>query len=236
MKNSPNDESFIPEIHNYCDRWCERCAFTQRCRVFAMEQESPDDGADIETIVQNLTGIFAEAKQMLIEKADELGIDPFAITDEEFAEIRRREKEFVDGDELSHLADQYWCSAKEILDGDLPRDEDSMDDILPVLEWYLFFIPVKIKCGLNGLLDHDGFEDASQMMDSQSYANGTVKIGLIAIERSLVAWNQLADAGFSERVWTVIDLLETIKAKLDERFPLARDFIRPGFDEIEMVM
>jgi hypothetical protein len=34
----------------------------------------------------------------------------------------------------------------------------------------------------------------------------------------------------------VIDLLETIKAKLDERFPLARDFIRPGFDEIEMVM
>lgn len=236
MNNSPNHDSFIPEVQNYCDRWCERCPFTQRCRVFAMEQESPDDGADIETVVQNLAGIFAEAKQMLIEKAGELGVDPFAISDEEFAAIRRREKEFVDGDELSHLADQYWRSAKEILDGDLTRYEDSMAEILSVLEWYLFFIPVKVKCGLNGLLDHDGFEDASQLTNSQSFANGTVKIGLIAIERSLLAWNQLAEAGFSGGVRTVSDLLETIKVKLEKRFPLARDFIRPGFDEIDVVM
>ena len=25
----------IVGIFNYCDRWCERCAFTSRCRVFA---------------------------------------------------------------------------------------------------------------------------------------------------------------------------------------------------------
>lgn len=236
MNNSPKNESFISEIHNYCDRWCERCTFTQRCRVFAMEQKAPDDGADIESVVQNLTTIFAEAKKVLIEKAEELGIDPFAISDEEFVEIRHREKEFVDGDELSQLADQYWRSAKEILDGELPRDEDSMDDILSVLEWYLFFIPVKVKCGLHGLLDHEGFEDESQLSDSQSYANGTVKVGLIAIERSLTAWNQLAEAGYANRVKAVIDLLETIMVKLEKRFPLARDFIRPGFDEIEMVM
>ena len=31
---------FIPGIFNYCDRWCERCAFTARCRTFAMEQEA----------------------------------------------------------------------------------------------------------------------------------------------------------------------------------------------------
>lgn len=139
MKNSPNDESFIPEIHNYCDRWCERCPFTARCRVFAMEQELPDDSADIETVVQNLTTILAEAKQMVIEKADELGIDPFAMSDEEFAEIRRREKQFVDGNKLSELADHYWRSAKEILDADLQLDEESRGDILSVLEWYLFF-------------------------------------------------------------------------------------------------
>jgi len=236
MKNSPNDESFIPEIHNYCDRWCERCPFTARCRVFAMEQESPDDAADIETVVQKLTDIFAEAKQMLIEKADELGIDPFAMSDEEFAEIRRREKQFVDSDELSQLADRYWRSAKEILDGDLPGDDEFYRDILSVLEWYLFFIPVKVKCGLHGLLDHDGFEDPTQLTDSQSYANGTVKIGLIAIERSLLAWNQLAETGHADGVDSVMELLEKIMVQLEERFPLARDFIRPGFDEIDVVM
>jgi hypothetical protein len=201
-----------------------------------MEQESPDDTADIETVVQKLTDIFAEAKQMLIEKADELGIDPFAMSDEEFAEIRHREKQFVDGDELSQLADRYWRSAKEILDGDLPRDDECHHDILSVLEWYLFFIPVKVKCGLHGLLDHDGFEDPAQLTDSQSYANGTVKIALIAIERSLLAWNQLAEAGYTDRVAPMVDLLETIMKKLEERFPLSRDFIRPGFDEIDVVM
>ncbi len=32
---------FIIGIYNYCDRWCETCAFTSRCRVFA-------DGAEME--------------------------------------------------------------------------------------------------------------------------------------------------------------------------------------------
>lgn len=30
---------FIPGIYNYCDYWCERCAFTRRCRNFAMGRE-----------------------------------------------------------------------------------------------------------------------------------------------------------------------------------------------------
>ena len=28
-------DGFIVGVYNYCDRWCERCAFTSRCRVFA---------------------------------------------------------------------------------------------------------------------------------------------------------------------------------------------------------
>src|SRR4051812_22950178 len=33
------DSHFIPGIYNYCDRWCERCAFTHRCRVYSTQQE-----------------------------------------------------------------------------------------------------------------------------------------------------------------------------------------------------
>ena len=35
----PSGENFIPGIYNYCDRWCERCLYTDRCRVFVMEKE-----------------------------------------------------------------------------------------------------------------------------------------------------------------------------------------------------
>lgn len=243
MTSPYETENFIAGIHNYCDRWCERCQFTGRCRVFAMEQESPDvddDDLGSEALVRKLKGIFAETKQMLIEKAEELGIDPFSLSDEEFAEIRRREKEFVDNNDLSKLAETYWRSAKKILDDELLHiaqvSEDSISDTLPVLEWYLFFIPAKINAGLRGLLDDDGFEDKSQVADPQSYANGSVKIGLIAIERSILAWKQLADKVGTDRVYPMIELLETIRRNLENRFPLARDFVRPGFDEIEMVM
>src|SRR4030095_14146420 len=30
---------FIVGIFNYCDRWCEACAFTSRCRLFADRAE-----------------------------------------------------------------------------------------------------------------------------------------------------------------------------------------------------
>ena len=236
MTSPYENENFISGIYNYCDRWCERCQFTGRCRVYAKEQESNVDSDDIESVVRELTGIFAETKQMLIEAAEERGIDPFAMSDEEFAAIRQREKEFVEADELSQLGDRYWRSAKEILDDKSLYEQEPLADALSVLCQYLFFIPVNIKSGLHALLDEDGFEDKTQLSDSQSYANGTAKIALITIERSLLAWKELADHGESDRVVPLIDLLETIRIKLEARFPLARDFIRPGFDEIEMVM
>lgn len=235
MDDFPNKNSFISGIHNYCDRWCERCQFTDRCRVFAMEQELTEDD-DIESVVRTLTSVFADTKQMLIEEAEEIGIDPFAMSDEEFAEIRGREKAFVDGDELSQLAERYWRQAKEIIEGEIAKQDELVAEVLSVLGWYLFFIPVKVKCGLNGLLDHEGFEDKTQQEDAQSYANGTVKISLIAIERSISAWHQMAEVGHAYSVNPVIDILETIKTELETRFPLARDFIRPGFDEIEIIM
>ena len=32
-------DGFIVGIYNYCDRWCETCSFTSRCRVFADRAE-----------------------------------------------------------------------------------------------------------------------------------------------------------------------------------------------------
>jgi hypothetical protein len=242
MQNSPKQQNFISGIYNYCDRWCERCELTDRCRVFADERASPidDDSLDMDVVVQKLTTIFAETKQMLIEKAEELGIDPFAMSDEEFAEIREREKQFVDEDDLARLGEKYWRSAREILEADWLAVNSAADniasDVIDVLNWYLFFIPVKIKSGLHGLLDVDGYEDKAQLSDSQSDANGTIKVGLIAIERSILAWTYLLETDTTDSIQPMIELLNEMKCGLEKRFPLARDFVRPGFDEMPTVM
>ena len=37
-------DGFILGIFNYCDRWCERCPFTSRCRSFSMGQAMERQG------------------------------------------------------------------------------------------------------------------------------------------------------------------------------------------------
>ena len=240
--STSKEENFISGIYNFCDRWCERCQFTDRCRLFSMEQERGIDASELtgEALVRELKGIFAETKQMILQAAEKWDIDPCEMSDEEFAEIQLREKEFVEGDELSQMGDVYWRPAKEVLDDEelMKRSEndESLAESVAVLCHFLFFIPVNVKSSLHALLDHDGFEDGEQVKDSQSYANGSAKSALVAIDRSIAAWSNLLATGWTDRVQPLIDLLLAIRAGLEERFPLARDFIRPGFDEIEVVM
>ncbi len=61
------EEKFISGIHNYCDRWCERCTFMARCRVAEAESQTTDEERDIENEAfwRNLSNIFAEAKTIL---------------------------------------------------------------------------------------------------------------------------------------------------------------------------
>jgi hypothetical protein len=243
MDNSPNNQSFISGIYNHCDRWCERCQFTDRCRLFATQQERGyHDDMGIEETLQVVSESFAEAKQMLIEKADEMGIDLDSIDEEEFAEIRKREKAFVESDPLSHLGEKYWRSAKAILDdpnsaiANAANDDYLIADAFSVLCYFLFFIPVNIKNSIHALLDDDGFEDKAVVSDVESYANGSAKSALLAIDRSLLAWRQIVGTVGIDRARPCITLLEQVRDGLEERFPLARDFVRPGFDEVETVM
>lgn len=235
----------ISGIHNYCDRWCERCDFTARCRVAAMERELTDEERDInhDAFWQKLKDAFAEAKQALIENAEEHGIDlQNAISDEEFKEIKDREHEFIEGDELSALSDQYWKSAKKSLDASdewvvfSPLDDHTRDEMLAILGWYLFFVPAKLRRGLHGLLDYDGTYLEGQLTDPQSDANGSIKVALIAVERSLMAWTALMSRENASVIRPHIEVLKTIKRKVDAKFPHAMEFVRPGFDELELVM
>jgi len=52
---------FISGIYNYCDRWCERCAFTHRCRVYATQKQFEEEAAEEEE----------ETAQTFVQRTDE---------------------------------------------------------------------------------------------------------------------------------------------------------------------
>jgi hypothetical protein len=259
-----DDPRFIPGIYNYCDRWCERCSFTSRCMLYAMEEEDRDDPAkhDInsEDFWNKLSSIFKEAHEMLETMAAERGIDLGAVDVEQAKEEGNRRKEKTKSNPLARSAQHYVKLVNEWFDseftdseqrdagrtrGDLPIvDFDAEDrasdiqDAVEVVRWYQFQIAVKIMRGLSRDVSEDGEhspeeEDEAQTENGQSDSDGSAKVALIGIERSIGAWAKLRELlpDKSHSILPIMLHLEQLLRATEQAFPKAQSFVRPGFDE-----
>jgi hypothetical protein len=68
----------------------------------------------------------------------------------------------------------------------------------------------------------------------QRDSNGSAKAALLGIDRSLAAWRELDVQGErgAQAVRTLVTILEQLRAGIEERFPQALLFLRPGFDDV----
>lgn len=224
----------IPFIHNYCDRWCERCEFTTRCAVFERESESFDQNHDIsqKEFWENLANIFAETKQLIYKIAEENNIDLNAVDYTEIDAERKKKSEQIKQQPLHNLSRDYYKKVDKLLEHNdlfISADEQTKNEILPIIRWYQYFISAKIQRGLHSV--DDDFDD-----DFLRDCEGSIKIALIAVERSIMAWTILLNNSNLSEITPIIYLLKMIRRNCEEKFPNAQDFRRPGFDEIETVM
>ncbi len=65
IKEAVADPEHIPDIYNYCDRWCERCTLSARCAVFAVEQASPSRDRENEAFWHQFRDTLAVAMELL---------------------------------------------------------------------------------------------------------------------------------------------------------------------------
>jgi hypothetical protein len=248
-------EENIPGIYNYCDRWCERCIFTSRCAVFESEQGAQPDQLDManKAFWERLSENFSKAKEMLQKKAEELGID---LTETEAAteayELKKAEVKLQTQNHIIiKLAREYGLFARKWLKtqpGMLEKLErlkeeitigvesqegvktqtETIKDCLAVIQWYNTFIEVKFMRALAGKIENS-FPDA----DFQRDYDGSAKIGIIAVERSMQAWARLFALlpDEEDHFLRALSLLEKLKTSALIEFPEAMKFIRPGFDE-----
>jgi hypothetical protein len=249
---------FIPGIYNYCDRWCERCSFSSRCFLYATEREDPDlDDPDVRDLNnakfwRKLESVFKDAHDLIRQCAEEAGVDLDAIDSEEAFAEQKAQDEDARRHELSVLARDYaamvekWFE-KELADYESHETDSSQSETgepeidvpatVDVIRWYQFFIAAKVFRAL--LADDEeieevyGVDSESQPNPAQTDSNGSAKIALIAIERSISGWRNLQAcvADKKNSIIPLISTLEKLRKGLEETRPLARDFIRPGFDE-----
>jgi hypothetical protein len=258
------NRDLITGIYNYCDRWCERCPFTARCLVFATEKaDGAFDDSEIDDINnakfwQKLESTFKEVRQMIVEWAEEEGIELETIEGDALAE---REQQRHDAKEhpLSIAARLYTMAVQEWFERELAIEQKVHDDTtgtassstedidvsdaIDVIRWYQFFIPAKIFRALMGY-EHElasaDRDDAAESADDEgladvagNHSDGSAKIALIAVDRSLHAWRVL-HLSWPEKTDSILPMLvklERLRHATEAAFPAARDFIRPGFDD-----
>jgi len=262
----------ISGIYNYCDRWCERCPFTSRCMVYATERaESISDDPESQDINnakfwQKLEGIFRETHALILEWAEEMGVDLESAEAEAAIVERGKQREEAKEHPLSLSARHYAQMVQQWFKEEFAVEENVHDDItgkahsaeedidvtdaIQVIRWYQFFIAAKTYRALMGLEDigdeevseinvdpfsDDDFDDEDVLLAAACHdSDGSAKIALIAIDRSLSAWRLMQNA-LPEKTESTVPMLielEKLRRGIEQIFPRARDFVRPGFDEV----
>lgn len=259
LLNMAYDPNYIEGVYNYCDRWCERCPLTARCLNYAIAEENFHDllehDLENQAFWDQLKEMFDVTLEMITEWAEEQGVDLDNLDVEAVTEEHRLRRLLADTHELSQAAREYgrlvdeWFDREEMLfdqredalntivqlgvGGDEPFEEaDRINDAVEVIHWYQHQIYVKL---MRAISQHDEDDFIEEKEDVQSDANGSVKVALIGMDRSLAAWGALREH-FPESTDEMLDilvLLDRLRRKTESEFPNARSFVRPGFDTLE---
>ena len=227
-----NNPDLISGIYNYCDRWCERCPLTSRCLVYATEQEDDDspENRDLynEAFWRKLGSIFQETRELIDEWAREAGVDLAEPAVEDHTRSHRK-RQLVDNHPLAKSGKSYANAASDwFRQFEEPLDVD-IEDAREVIQWYQYQIAVKTMRALSARR-----EELEEDLELPKDSDGSVKVALIGIDRSIAAW-RLMQLSLPERADSIVPLilqLERLRTRLEHAFPAARDFVRPGFDEI----
>lgn len=228
-------DGFILGVYNYCDRWCERCPFTGRCRVFAdqVEREFEEDhGPLTEPMYERQAAQLAGMAERWEKR---FGIDLAKIEEEALKDCADDEEYELPEVRLEHLelnerALDYAARLMQWLDG-RSSDNDAVRDALEVLRHFSIFVPSKIRRALTGLADR-------QVPDPEEYdSNGSAKAALVGLDRMQAAWRVIVDARHVDAgsATVLIDETNWLIAQTERHLPKARAFIRPAFDEPDQV-
>ena len=253
-------EKFIAGIYNYCDHWCERCTFTNRCRNYESTSKLSPEQLDISNkdFWDSISSGFQEAIRLLQKAGEEHGVDlSKPLTEQEERDYKKR-KTYLDEKAKKHplstLCKKYQKVVRPFVKKSdvgfvdktrelvshlhlgITSEEDvvlmvaDIGDCFEIIQWYLFFIDAKLQRALHGKLEgEDWEEDNGYHKDS----DGSAKIALIAIEKSIAAWARLYNLlpSSEDAALKSLALLQQLQQKTKEEFPKAILFKRPGFDD-----
>jgi hypothetical protein len=262
LKRLAQDSRYIKGIYNYCDRWCERCSQTSRCMNYAIGEEefTGQETKDInnKAFWNKMSEIMQTTIKMINEMAASEGIDLEKMM--ESSDYEKEEnllEEISENHELCRMAMEYIKITDEWIDGvkdifvednrkdiyhELPSTmEDGFEgetpgDVLEIIQWYKPQIYMKLERAIRGSIEEKEY-DFDEPNQYARDSDGSAKVALIGIDRSIAAWgliNRMFFKFHSHDTGKIIVHLGLMKKKVEKGFPDARAFLRPGFDSVDL--
>lgn len=254
LKRLGQNPDFIKGIYNYCDRWCERCSFTSKCMLFSTEKKDTDDPGSLdlnnEAFWDRIAESFRLAHELLVNWAKEHGVDldseDSGYDPEEEKELDRKAETHPLAVKSNHYIEQVdgWMTSAgpaieqkeivlnkelqlEIAAAEPEAEAAEIVDLIEIVQWYQFQIHVKSMRALRG--KEAPFRDIDPI---QNDSNGSAKVALIGIERSMAAWSRLFQhfPELEDDTLPILVTLQQLNKLLNRTFPDVRKFKRPGFD------
>ena len=233
---------YIDLISSYCDRWCERCPFTERCSVHAVEiaLEMCDGNAEeaLELAIGEAPPRSAREARRRKTFAEEMASIPEPTAhemreferEEEAREERIQETSLQTASQRTVLLSRRWLKDhREHLAADAAL---AVTEALDIAGWDSYFIAAKVHRAQRGL-DEAQHERRWKRHKIQNDWNGSAKVALISITRSIAAWDVIAEATGDPDAAQIAAELRTLQAEVERAFPNAWKFRRPGFDGVQ---
>lgn len=251
------DPRYISGIYNYCDRWCERCIFTSRCLNYAIDKEAFGDTVrdlNNKAFWDKLHLIFKQTIEMMKELAAEREIDLSSLDIEVTSDEISRQQDNAKNHDLSQAANHYSKMVDSWFESEYPLFEQRQDELnsiikigignvelykeateikdsVKVIRWYQHQIYVKL---VRALSHEEPVDIKAEDNILQKDSDGFALVALIAIDRSMGAWGKLQEY-FPEKTDSILDILlhlDRLRRMTEKTLPDARNFKRPGFDDV----
>jgi len=233
-----DDQGFIPSIHNYCDRWCERCPFTSRCRAYALEMTIRIDGFDGE--------LARAAEELPADPTEEWAAEDFLAEAEDAVSDEEIEPELLAQDVADAIAEVHPLTegadglaklVKPLLEAVEAKvaaggpGTEALRDPLEVLAHYKYFVAAKVRRALSGRDRPPILDDEGRPFPSD--ADGSARIAYLTCAAARDAAQRVAtiDPGLASLVAPFTQSADRVLTLIDEVFPGHRSFRRPGFDD-----
>jgi hypothetical protein len=251
------EAEFIEDMHLFCDRWCTRCGMAAKCRV--VMKETPGSFEPVQTadaaagLFQFLQVQFQKSARLWEARAVVCGADATAATATTAGTatvmIRpsRRSHEhplFVDAQRYAALVGEWFHAEEPWFVGrhkalevhelaGMPHANfaEAMLEIRGTAEsigWYQFEIAAKLQRAVEAV----ECPIADSRDSTRPTVDGLAKAALVAIDRSIHAWLRLKRyrADIPDSIFPLLVQLDHLRRAVDDMFPEARFFVRPGLD------